>query len=705
MNEPIDYQSAYGFSPNSATFRVAKLADTERYKEMTYWERYFQCKQHDHKRYDFSGRLIKSMVGYAQPLLSTTTSVYVPLQERRPSVPYRIVRIIVNSFTKMTFGEGRFPDFNVPSDKDADAFVDELSKVAGLPSKMIQARNIGGAAGTVGLSWCYLNGNPLVDVHNGKNLYVHEWADWVNRVPNHVTEVYKYRKDVWDPEKKQQVREEYWYRRDWTPQADVVFQDVKVKGSEEPNWVVDEERTKLHDDGFCHFIWIRNLPGTDDSQDGLPDCEGVWEQSDSLDMAWSVLCRGTILNLDPTLKLKMDPEAIDYAFVRKGSDQAIVTGKDGDASYLELAGTSVNAGLSLVKELRTQILETTECVIPDPDKIAAAGTSAVALKMIYALMLGKTDILREQYGKALHELVRQMLMVAQKYYSPHEEQIVDETTGEVKTELVQGIVNLPLKVVETESEDPDSNEITITLEPHNPGSNSQIELVWGPYFKPTADDHQKIATTLVQATGGKAFCGTKTAIDVFAAVLSRDPSKMLEDLKHDEHATRQAAMEIATDMDAAMNAGGETEPPELEDPVSQEAAAQQPQPPAMPGAPAAPQQPLQQMPRINITATDVASIVLVNEARASQGLGPMVKPDGSMDPDGFMTVALFKAKTANILAAVANAEKGQVGIKSANEPPPAPFGGNGPPQKGPPQKGPPNAPPDEKQFPPDAESK
>lgn len=54
---------------------------------------------------------------------------------------------------------------------------------------------------------------------------------------------------------------------------------------------------------------------------------------------------------------------------------------------------------------------------------------------------------------------------------------------------------------------------------------------------------------------------------------------------------------------------------------------------------------------IRLTSTDVASIVTVNEARATQGLGPI-------DTDGALTVAEYQAKHAAVVAAAANATAG-----------------------------------------------
>jgi hypothetical protein len=49
-------------------------------------------------------------------------------------------------------------------------------------------------------------------------------------------------------------------------------------------------------------------------------------------------------------------------------------------------------------------------------------------------------------------------------------------------------------------------------------------------------------------------------------------------------------------------------------------------------------------PSITLAPTDVAKVTRVNEARASAGLDPMTRPDGTPDPDGLLMVATFAAK-------------------------------------------------------------
>ena len=691
FTQVADSFERYGFSPNAQTFRATRLVDSVRWREFDHHQRYFECKQHDQKRYDFDGRVVaQRSVGArcSQPLISAERATwYVPLKARRPSTPYRLGRKAVLSFTSMVFGESRWPDLVVNGDSKAQDFINALVEETSLPTKMIQARNVGGSVGTVGLSWCYHNGTPVVDIHNGKGIVVHEWADRSKLRPKHVTEVYRYERDHWDAKKRAYVRELWWRRQDWTETADVVFKEYKVEGSTEPRWEIDEQLTTIHNDGFCHFIYIQNVPPLE-GVDGMPDCDGVWDQMDTLDILMSILARGGVLNLDPTLKLKMDPELVDMAFVRKGSDNALVTGETGDASYLELGGTSVTAGIALFQLLRAQTLESIECVIPDPDKVAAAGTSSVALKMIYAPMLAKCDLLRDQYGKAVRELLRQMLVVAQRLYKPRLETRNGEDGTDEEVE-VTGFIHLQPKVIVEPVFDEDGEETdeeSVTMEPHTPGTSSYIELSWGPYFRPTADDQQKTVSTLTQGTGGKAVLSQKTAVELLAGLISRDPSKMLDELYKEQDAEAEKRKALMDSMGG--QPGQPVEPMEHEDETEeQETETEQPpvqaseakvevtgeEPVVIDEAGQAPPPPAKEV-SVTLTATDVANIVTVNEARASQGLGPLLLANGEPDPDGNLMVSEFKAKRAAMIAMVAGAEQGQA---PGEEPPPdqGGFGG------------------------------
>ena len=543
----------------SRNFRPRSVLYGDRFRDLDYRESYYACTQHDSKIYDFDGRVISGPRAI-QPLISAEKSpIYIPLKMRRPAAPVRMGKIITDSFTNLLFGENRFPTIKVDGDDQSQDFAQTLSRVGRLPMMMIRARSLGGSVGTVGLSWCFHNGVPRFEVHNAKNLYVHSWIDRALLLPKHVTEVYMFYKVKWDG--KAFNKSYYWFRHDWTPDGDFVFADVPFEKDKDPVWEIDEEMSNRHGDGVVHFEWIQNIPT--DEIDGLPDYDGLYDQFDQLDILNSVVTRGAILNLDPTLKLKMDADMVKRLGVRKGSDNALVVGKDGDAEYMELQGTSIEAGTKLLEAMRRSILETAQCIVPDPHEVAAQGVSSVAIKAMFSPMLSKADVLREQYAAAMTRALENMVQVAKDRMSrpvvrpildDAGDPVVDPMTGEPQMEEVSFVLSLPpridmvpatnpppidpmtgqpavdpatgLPLPETAAADEKGNPILVPQKiPRMPGEGGEVALNWPPYFQPTFDDQAKVVTAMQVATGGKGFLSVETATDIVAAAFGVDPAE------------------------------------------------------------------------------------------------------------------------------------------------------------------------------------
>ncbi len=502
------------FGEDETTFSVEHHFRSDRFRELDYKQSYFECTQHDWKRFDFDGRMITPGPPTMQPLLTSDVAPYmVPIKYRRPSNPYRLGRAIVGSFTNMIFGEGRFPRFNVVGDTRSQRFANALIKEQRLPIRMIQARNLGGSVGSVGLAWCFINGKPRLSVRNTKFCIVHEWADREELIPAYVTEIYKSYEDAYNRQTGAVERLWYWNRRDWTLDADIVYYPCPANGNDEPHFVVNREETHKHSDGICHFIWVQNTPN--DEIDGECDYENLYEQLDNLDVLYSVLSRGTIANLDPTLVLKVKRDEYNLTKVKKGSDNALILDLQESADYLELSGQSVTLGLSLFESNRRSVLEICQCIIADPNQIAAQGTSSLTMKIVYAPMTSKCDIYRTQYGDAIERLLDAQMRVAAHY----------SASGHCFKMLVP-------------SEDSQEDNNNPTLEVVEVGEYAGSSLVWGPYFKPTADDQSKSVQTAIQATGGKQVMSTATAVAMVSSAFGHSPDEELKRIEAESEADR-----------------------------------------------------------------------------------------------------------------------------------------------------------------------
>ena len=614
-------------------FRARTIVESERYKMLDRKQSYYSCTHHDWKTFDFDGRSIPAgnpLLG--QPNLSSEPAPwYVPLRMRRPAAPYRLARIIVDSFTNLVFGYQRWPTIRSPGDEETEAFVRALVDAAKLRTLMIRARTVGGSTGSVGMSWRFWQGKPLVQVHNPKHMYVHAWADRERMIPAHVIELYRFPRDEWDHKKQRFLRNWYWFRRDWTTEGDIAFHEHQFNPAVDPEWKIDEEKTYLHNDGFAHFVWAQNIPHENSEEfDGVSDYEGLYETFDSLDLIHSTLVRGTTLNLDPTLILKLDPDIIQRTGLQKGTDNALTVGKDGDARYMELQGTSFQVGSQLFQKMREGALEVAQCVVPDPNQIGAAGTSSVALKVVYAPMLGKADILREQYEQALRELLTQMLVSARRMYADVAIE-VDENGQEVEQ---RSRLDLPPRTRSVDVLGPETGEPTGEKREEQveqrPGASNVLTFDWGDYFQATAQDQQQIATTLATLVGGK-LLSQESGADLASRSLRIDPRADWDRLQSEkkEADAAQAGM-FPGDQLGGAPAGGE--PPMGMGGMS-----------GMGGRVGAidelPEGALPRAPKSDLPLDkNAASTITVNEARAAMGLDPLASEDGNL------TLAEFHAR-------------------------------------------------------------
>lgn len=644
---PIDpLAERLGIDPGTVSpeFRATQIMEGDRARLLDRRGSYFTSTQHDHKTFNFDSSPIPQVPNPAlmvQGFSTQPSDSWIPMRMRRPCAPYRLAKVIVDSFTNMVFGHQRWPTMRSPGDPDTEHFVRALVDAGKLRTTMIRARSMGGATGTIALSWRYVTGIPVNYVHHPKYVYVHRWADRDRLIPEHVIEVYRYPRDEWDPQRRKVVRNWYWFRRDWTPVADVAFVDqldtapVQQSStapvvSRNPTWQIDLPNTYVHNDGFCHFVWGQNLPSPFPEEiDGVPDYEGLYEILDSMDVLNSVLVTGTTKNLDPTLVLKLDPDlmaAMGGASVMKGSDNALTVGLAGDARYMEMQGTSIQVGRDLFVKLRETALETAQCVVPDPNQIGAAGTSSVALKVVYSPMLGKADILREQYEDALLQLLTQQLKSARRALG--EDIPIEMEDG--TTVPGRATFALPPRTEMAEETDPQTGEITkreVVIE-LKPGNTDRIVFEWGEYFQPTAQDQQQVATTLAQMTAGN-LISKEAGADLAARAMHLDPRTDWQRLQKELQAQTQGASIYPDDMGGGPEdqgggfgrgrVGGKGDLPE--------------------GA----------LPREIPKQSDVRDVMTVNELRDVMGQPPL---DG---PEGDMTVADYQVRKRLLAAATKDA--------------------------------------------------
>jgi hypothetical protein len=423
-----------------------------------------------------------------------------PLKFRRPSAPYHLRKVVPDRFTGLLFSDRKHPAIRVEGDPASEDYVRTLAEVSRLWPSMIQARTYGGAVGTSVVGFQFLDGKPVVEVHDPRWCHPTFEDRYVLKLKS-IEKRYMFPVDERDPETGLWMQRPYWYRRVIDTEKDVLYKSVPVGEGEEPDWEV--EREVEHGFGFCPVVWIQNLPVQDDI-DGDPDCLGIEDLCDQMDALLSQANMGILANCDPTLRIVSDA---DLDGIKKGSKNAIKLPAGSSADYMEMSGSGPKAAIDLADKLRSLALEVAQCVLDNPN---AAMKTATEVERSYASMLGKADVLREQYGeRGVKPLLEMMLKAVRSLSTPRN----------VGGTIVRQRIELPPRMTAQE-------DGTVERAERELGEGGVLNLVWGPYFAPTLDDAQKAAQAAAAAQGA-GLLDVETAIGFAAPFFSVEDVALL----------------------------------------------------------------------------------------------------------------------------------------------------------------------------------
>lgn len=446
---------------------------SQRQIELDHYWRYYRCSNYEGRKYNWNGhenvghieRDVIATSGNLPPGFEDPYGQMVPLEFREPSTPFYLPKVVVNRFTSLLFSSKRHPRIECDDPVTEDwiaGFVEETR----LWANMIRARTYGGAMGSVGIGFKFVKGKPFVEIHDPR------WSTPTFKDRDLLTvgkfeKLYQYVDQVRNEEGEWEDRW-FWYRRLITEQADIVWPKVPVEANEEPIWSRERCLTVQHNFGFCPVVWIQNQQ-VDDSIDGDPDCHGIYELSERIDVLWSQADRGTVANCDPSVVISSDAE---FDQIKKGSGSALQVEKGGSAQYMEMTGAGIEKAMALAEKLEERALTIARCMLDRNE--GGPSRTEVEVEHNYSSMIEQADILREQYGeKGVKPLIDMVLRAARVMETPR----VDRS-GELPS-IVRHEIKLPKKrVINKETGK------TITWADRKLGDGEQLELVWPQYFTP-----------------------------------------------------------------------------------------------------------------------------------------------------------------------------------------------------------------------------
>ena len=635
--------------------RIAALGMSPRQQELNRLWAYYRCAQYGSRMTDWNGstrptpldKEVIASAGVLPPGFVDANRQLLPIAFRYPSVQYHLSKVIVDRFTGLLFSESAHPIVRVDGDPDSEDYAVALITEAHLWSAMVLARTYGGAMGSVALGFKFVDGRPVVEVHDPRWLT----PEFVDRDTFRVARIekrYYYPMDVRDSDTGVWTTVNLWYRRVIDSKYDIVFKPVAVEqteGNGEPNWEVAEAIEHGH--GFCPVVWIQNLPVQDDA-DGDPDCQGIHELTEDIDALFSQANRGTIGNCDPTLHVAADGERPPS--LAKGSDNAIFTPAGASVKYVEIGGSGPDMAMKMAERLRQLALEVAQCVLEHPD---VAHRTATEVERVYGSMLQKADILRTQYGdKGIRPLVSMMMDASRRLIEAGKKVILPPRN-------------------KGDDEKPD-------WQPRSMGTGGVARLQWMGYFQPGLVDADQATKAAVSAKQGGVI-DDETAVKFVATYFHvTDPTALVRKLRDAE---KEKQLELIQSMmgqtggdDTAAPAPAPAAPAPVEDmpaaPTDEAYSSDNP-PPFPDPPPSANRETLGGAAVLGDYNLDAlkgmefyqyeieGGIVTINEVRASKGLPPIV--------DGSMTLPQFRAKNAKVYAMSAAANSATPGVDAVEQ--------------------------------------
>lgn len=454
------------------------------------WARY-RCAKYDACRVGWDGKPVvrddarEAVVsaGYIPPGFYDAGGAQLPVEFRRPTVPYYLDRVVVERFTGLLFSAGRHPQVRVVDDDDTSDWLGAAVEQGRLWHQMQQARAYGGAMGSVAVSFKFVNGAVRFEVHDPR-WCAPEWLDREEGTLLSLEKRYTFRETV--RAGGGVVEAEFWYRRVIDEEYDTVWPKVPVRDGEEPDWERCRHTQVPHRLGACPVVWIQNRP-VDGELDGDPDCFGAEDLIDRADQLRSQGYRATLANCDPTLQVSTDHE---LESVRTGSGAALKLEKGANAQFLEINGSGAEAAEQGAARLEARALKLVRCVLDAPGD--GPVRTATEVEASYSAMYEQADVLRERYGERGVKRLLQMLLTAARAL---ERPALITRDGQRVAE--RQVVRLPPREVK----DPDTGAVLRRV-PRVLGRGEQVELHWPPFETPSPDDTGKAVAAAGQA---KAF--------------------------------------------------------------------------------------------------------------------------------------------------------------------------------------------------------
>ncbi len=464
----------------------AQLSPRQEYMTLA-WQ-WFRSTNYIARRYDWDGRMIRDAEKggklsdaefIADALLGNggggdVPNPKIPLRDRRPKSPARLIPAIVGRFSTLLFTPKMSPAVKHRFDAELSAFVEQLVKDVNLWAHLLEVRNIGGAMGSGVTAWSIDDGDIKLEALDPRWVSV----KWASRAHGRIKSAdirfqYTQVELVQLPTSNTFVEKPqvYWYRRRIDDTRDTVYKPMKQEDVDAgAQWRIDTDKSYAHGFGICPVVWVQNTRNTA-LTDGDPDCHQLFGVAETVDALRSQAAKGSLANCDPSLVVFTDDEIKE---VLGGSTHAFRLPLGSDTKLLEIEGTGPITAYTIADKLKAGLLEAVCCVLDEPT-IGDRATTTEVMRAVSA-MHARADTFRTQYGE---HAIKVIVGLVKSITNVHAQPLDDGTVGVVRSGMPQAEFDTLVTALRDEA-----RELHAV----------QLELTWPKYAAPVMDDVMKAAT-------------------------------------------------------------------------------------------------------------------------------------------------------------------------------------------------------------------
>lgn len=368
----------------------------------------------------------------------TTSGSYIVTTKRRPSVLYKICKIIVDNSVSLVFGGNHFPKIEVNDNPKCEALIKDLIKELNFNNIFLQAAGWG-SVGSVAILVQFINGSVKLKILKTSNLYpiFDPYDSNVLRSVSRRTVIKGYDL-IQQGYEEIDAKKRYLVVQKWDCLSEVHYKPVEINSKKNMDDIplkVDETRTIIHDIGEVPVIWIKNINPYSEDIDGECTFESAIPAQIEMDYQLSQAGRALKYAGDPQLVIQRGNGFIGEIELGQGSSTPLTMGEfeqqnskivrsasnaieiesGGDVKLLEINGDATQAVLEYVKSLRKYALESVHGNRGDSER-AGWAQSGKALEILNQPLIWLAERLRVTYGNyGLIKVINLIIKGSKKY--------------------------------------------------------------------------------------------------------------------------------------------------------------------------------------------------------------------------------------------------------------------------------------------------